>query len=49
MEKLPVTFRVNPGLTNFEALLNMFQDPDFIGSMAIQQDEKDQTEAVGTK
>jgi len=29
-DKLPVTFRVNPGLMNYQALITMFNDPNFV-------------------
>ena len=29
-EKLPVTFRVNPGQPNFKELVKMFKDPEFL-------------------
>lgn len=29
-EKLPVTFRANPGLINYEKIVEMFKDPSFI-------------------
>lgn len=48
-EKLPVTFRVNPGLKNHEALVAMFSNPNFIKDMAIEHAEDEKTEAVGTK
>lgn len=30
--KLPVTFRINPGMPNYQALVHMFSDPAFINN-----------------
>jgi hypothetical protein len=30
MQKLPVVFRVNPGLLNYQSLVDMFKDEQFI-------------------
>jgi 16S rRNA C967 or C1407 C5-methylase (RsmB/RsmF family) len=35
VEKLPVTFRVNPGLPNYQTVVRMFQDPNFLIDNAI--------------
>ena len=48
IEKLPVTFRINPGLSNHESLVKMFNDPNFIVDMAIEQPEDEKTEAIAT-
>ena len=32
LEKLPVTFRVNPGVIEHEKVVGMLRDPDFIKS-----------------
>ena len=37
VEKLPVTFRVNPGLPSFQTVVNMFQDPNFLVNNAISE------------
>jgi len=38
-EKLPVTFRVNPGLVNFQEVVKMLKDPQFISKNAIKGEE----------
>ena len=45
LEKLPVTFRVNPGLLQHQQVVQMFTDEDLVRKMATQGvDEKDQME-----
>jgi len=40
VDKLPVTFRVNPGLTNYKTVVEMFKDPKFLEKYATQHEEK---------
>ena len=42
-DKLPVTFRVNPSLVNYEAMVEMFQDPEFVKKYWIEPAEKETT------
>ena len=39
-DKLPVTFRVNPSLVNYQEMIKLFLDPDFVEKYWIHQDDK---------
>ena len=40
-EKLPVTFRINPGLINFKEMVKMLKDPEFIKKNAVEVEENE--------
>lgn len=40
-DKLPVTFRINPGLLNYEALVSLFTDPAFVEKYWINNETND--------
>ena len=40
-DKLPVTFRINPGLVNYQELAKIFRDPEFILKYAVASEVKD--------
>jgi hypothetical protein len=37
-EKLPVTFRVNPGIANFQEVVKMLKDPNFLEKYSVKQE-----------
>ena len=45
LEKLPVTFRVNPILMGHERVVNMFKDPKFVEKYSVQTGAGEQEDA----
>lgn len=46
---MPVTFRINPGLVNFQELVKLFRDPDFIQKYAVKGSELNNKEVADIK
>lgn len=46
LEKLPVTFRVNPILMGHERVVNMFKDPKFVEKYSVQTNAEEQNDAL---
>lgn len=46
LDKLPVTFRINPSLMSHEAVLEMLRDPKFIEEYATKDEGQDSFQAV---